>query len=131
MTNTNPRRSLIVSTPATRRAYDAGVKAAESGKLDEAAAIERWETRNWAAEWFDGDASDAFAAGFSDTPAADPITELVSEGVTIFVWSGHAHATRADAEGHRDRIAARDVELAALEAQARSLGIDPYADDNA
>ncbi len=69
MTNTDSRRSLIVSNPATRRAYDAGSKAAAAG-LDEYAALAKWESRNYAAEWFDGDAVDAFQAGFSDTPAS-------------------------------------------------------------
>lgn len=103
MTNTNPaapaRRSLIVSTPATRRAYDAGVKAAAAGK-EEYAALNAWDARNYAAEWFDGDALDAWQAGFSDTPA--PVTthvaapgESARTAAPVTVWnhdfSGHSN----------------------------------------
>lgn len=57
--------SLIVNNAYTRKAYDNGANAAKAGK-DEQTAYDKWEERNWMNAKFDGDAEDAWHAGFAD-----------------------------------------------------------------
>lgn len=73
------RPSLIVSTPRTRRAYDAGVKAAathgDAGRND---AFEKWESRVFCHEDYTYDEDDAWNAGFDDTYTPAPVSPTVA-----------------------------------------------------
>jgi hypothetical protein len=63
MTNTQkPRKSLIVSNPMTRLAYDKGARAAQKN-LDPETAFYAWLDRHLDT---DGDEEDAWVAGFDD-----------------------------------------------------------------
>jgi hypothetical protein len=59
------RTSLIVSNKHTRLAYDKG-RAAALNDLDELNELTKWGNRNYSADWFDDDCTDAWQAGYSD-----------------------------------------------------------------
>ena len=65
------RTSLIVNTPRTRRAYDAGTRDAQSGHTYEYA-FDRWNRRVWSHEDFTADETDAYDAAWDDTDTREP-----------------------------------------------------------
>ena len=66
------RTSLIVDTARTRKAYDRGAVAGNDG-LDEETSFYKWHDRISLGENFSDDESDAWHAGYSDTPWCGPI----------------------------------------------------------
>jgi hypothetical protein len=104
------RKSLIVSNQYTRRAYDKGRAAALAG-LDETTELVKWGNRNYAADWFDDDSTDAWQAGFSDSaapryapPSFDEDTLDVLQRSYIVTWV-EDNSGQFSALAYADRLA--------------------------